>query len=105
MKHLLIILGWVAADFVHQAQPNEVPNLPTGYLYKVEPGMPGKAVYVCGEHPFNKNGQLVAAGDLGGQTRQVFENIKTSLATVSMTLQDITSGNLFYQRYLHESQC
>lgn len=73
-----------------QAQQNEVPNLPTGYLYKIEPGIPGKQIYVCGEHPFNANGALVASGDLSGQTRQVFDNIKASLATVSMTLNDVT---------------
>lgn len=90
MKHILILFGWLLLASCTQAQTNEVPSLPTGYLYKVEPGVPGKQVYICGEHPFNQNGQLVAAGDLSGQTRQVFENIKTALATVSMTLQDVT---------------
>lgn len=92
MKKLIFMLGWVLLVSCSQAQPNETPtpNLPTGYLYKVTPGIPGKEVYVCGEHPFDTSGNLVAAGDLNGQTRQVLENIKTALASVNMTLTDVT---------------
>ena len=95
MKILIILLGWVLLASCSQAQTNETPspNLPTGYLYKVTPGIPGKEVYVCGEHPFDASGNLVATGDLNGQTRQVFENIKTSLARVNMTLTDVTQIN------------
>lgn len=66
------------------------PQIPSGYLYKVEPGIPGKNVYVCGERPFNAAGNLVAPGNLDGQTKQVFENIKTALKTVGMTMDDVT---------------
>ena len=90
MKKLIIFLSWVLLTSCSQAQSTDTPSLPTGYLYKIEPGIPGKLIYVCGEHPFTKSGELVATGDLQGQTRQVFENIKTALATVNMTLGDIT---------------
>ncbi len=90
MKKLFIFLSWILLASCGQAQSIDTPDLPTGYLYKIEPGLPGKQIYVCGEHPFTKKGELVAAGDLQGQTRQVFENIKTALATVNMTLNDIT---------------
>ena len=62
---------------------------PSGYLYPVEPGIPGKKVYICGERPFNASGNLVGAGDLTAQTRQIFENMKTALATVNMDLTNI----------------
>ncbi len=90
MKNLLMFLAWVLLASCSQAQPTVVPNSPTGYLYKVEPGIPGKQVYVCGERPFDGSGNVVAAGDLGGQTRQVLENIKTALATINMALTDVT---------------
>ncbi|MBD2754249.1 RidA family protein [Spirosoma validum] len=92
MKNLIIFLGWVLLTSCSQAQSIDVPtpDMPTGYLYKIEPGIPGKEIYICGEHPFNKKGEVVASGDLNGQTRQVFENIKTSLATVNMTFKDVT---------------
>lgn len=92
MKNLIVFLGWVLLTSCSQAQSIDVPapNVPTGYLYKVEPGIPGKEIYICGEHPFNQKGEVVATGDLNGQTKQVFENIKTSLATVNMTMKDVT---------------
>ncbi|WP_420149176.1 RidA family protein [Spirosoma sp.] len=91
MKTLLIWLSWVLLTSCGKAQDKDTPTpiLPSGYLYKVEPGIPGKATYVCGERPFNSKGELVAVGDLDGQTKQVFDNIKTSLATVNMTLKDV----------------
>lgn len=66
------------------------PQVPSGYLYKVTPGIPGKIVYVCGERPFDTTGKLVGPGNLDAQTKQVFENIKTALKTVDMTMADIT---------------
>ncbi|WP_020600368.1 RidA family protein [Spirosoma panaciterrae] len=90
MNYLRNVLIWLALASCSQAQTPVLPKAPTGYLYKVEPGIPGKTVYVCGQRPFNEAGELVGPGDLTAQTRQVFENIKTSLATVNMTLQDIT---------------
>lgn len=88
MKKLGLFLAWVLFVSSSQAQSNEIPR--SGYLYKIEPGMPGKNIYICGERPFNTKGDLIATGDLGGQVRQTFENIKTSLATVDMTFKDVT---------------
>ncbi|GAB3508988.1 hypothetical protein GCM10027341_45500 [Spirosoma knui] len=72
-----------------QAQPNETPQLPSGYLYEVQPTMPGQKIYVCGERPLNSKGELVGSGDLSQQTRQVFDNIIASLKTVNMTLSNV----------------
>ena len=66
------------------------PIVPSGYLYKVEPGIPGKTVYVCGERPFDTTGKLIGSGSLDRQTKQVFENIQTALKTVGMTMADVT---------------
>ena len=62
----------------------------TGYTYKVEPGIPGKRVYISGQRPFNTNGDLIGAGNLSVQTQQVFDNLKTALLAVGMTLDDVT---------------
>ncbi|WP_080054797.1 RidA family protein [Spirosoma aerolatum] len=90
MNYIRNVLIWLALASCSQAQTPVLPKVPTGYLYKVEPGIPGKIVYICGQRPFNDVGDLVGAGNLTEQTRQVFENIKTALATVDMTLKDIT---------------
>ena len=90
MKYFRNFLICVVLASCSQAQTAPQPKVPSGYLYQIQPGIPGKTVYVCGERPFNANGDLVGAGNLNAQTRQVFENVKTALATVNMSLTDIT---------------
>ena len=84
-----LVIGLVLAS-CGRAQPIEPPKVPTGYLYKVEPGIPGKQVYVCNQRPFTTTGELVGPGNLRLQAQQVFDNLKTSLQTVDMTLQNVT---------------
>lgn len=91
MKHMRSILLWIALASCSQAQTaTPQPDVPTGYLYVVESALPGKIVYICGQRPFDGHGNIIGANDLGAQTRQIFENIKTSLATVNMGLKDIS---------------
>ncbi|GAB4024356.1 RidA family protein [Spirosoma koreense] len=85
MKLVFFFLSWIVLIPCCQAQTAR----PSGYLYKVDTAIPGKTVFVCGEHPFSGNRAVVGGGDLAQQTRQVFENLKTSLATVNMTLDDV----------------
>ena len=84
---LLIALVLVSCG---RAQPIEPPHVPTGYLYKVEPGIPGKEVYICNQRPFTTTGELVGPGNLRVQAQQVFENLKTALQSVDMTLRNVT---------------
>ncbi len=92
IKPLLNFLIGILIVSCSPAQPSEVPQpqATSGYLYKVEPGIPGKKVYICGQRPFNSTGEVVGPGNLEVQTRQVFENIITSLKTVDLTLLDVT---------------
>ncbi len=88
---LLPVLLLIACGNAQTVEPQPPqPQLPSGYLYKVEPGIPGKSVYVCGERPFDATGKLVGPGNLDLQTKQAFENIKTALKTVNMTMADVT---------------
>ena len=87
--YCLPILLLIACGNAHPVDPLP-PQPPSGYLYKVEPGIPGKSVYVCGERPFDAMGNLVGPGSLDGQTKQIFENIKAALKTVNMTMDDVT---------------
>ena len=84
-----LVIGLVLVS-CGRAQPIEPPHVPTGYLYKVEPGIPGKQVYVCNQRPFTVTGELVGPGNLRVQAQQVFENLKTSLQSVDMTLRNVT---------------
>ncbi|NDU96074.1 RidA family protein [Spirosoma terrae] len=85
-RFLLCLLGGLIASFA-QAQSTEKP--PSGYLYKVETGVSGRQVYVSNQRPYNLNGDLVGAGDLAAQTQQVFENLKTALGSVGLTLRNV----------------
>ncbi|MFD2572107.1 RidA family protein [Spirosoma soli] len=78
----LLLTSWTQAQTIPTPQP--------GYTYKVETGVASQQVFISGQRPFNTNGELVGAGDLAAQTRQVFENLKTALGTVGMTLRDVT---------------
>lgn len=88
MKHVILLLAGVLLATWAQAQTPEKPL--SGYTYKVEPGLPGKQVYISGQRPYNAKGELVGAGSLSVQTRQVFENLKAALSSVGMSLRDVT---------------
>jgi reactive intermediate/imine deaminase len=55
----------------------------------------GRLIYVAGQVPWNSEGQTVCKGDAVGQTRQVFENIRTILAESGATLDDIIKITIF----------
>ncbi|QHW00962.1 RidA family protein [Spirosoma endbachense] len=81
-----VLLGVLLAPF---AQAQTTTKFPSGYLYKIEAGAVGRQVYVCNQRPFNTSGELVGVGNLTAQTQQVFENLKTALGTVGMTLRNV----------------
>lgn len=85
-RFFLFSVSLLLTSFV-QAQTTPSPQL--GYTYKVDTGVAGKQVYISGQRPFNANGELVGAGDLTAQTRQVFENITAALSRVGMTMGDV----------------
>ncbi|QJW90511.1 RidA family protein [Spirosoma taeanense] len=82
----LVLINVLLLSFA-QAQTTLVPQ--PGYTYKVDAGVAGKQVYISGQRPFNAKGELVGAGDLSAQARQVFENLKTALGKVGMSLRDV----------------
>ena len=49
----------------------------------------GDTLYLAGQCPVDAQGNTVAAGDIRGQTRQVFENMKAVLAAAGLTLDDV----------------
>ena len=49
----------------------------------------GNLLILAGQCPVDAQGATVAAGDIRGQTRQVFENLKAVLAAAGLTLADV----------------
>jgi enamine deaminase RidA (YjgF/YER057c/UK114 family) len=54
-----------------------------------------RTVYVGGQNAMTEDGQVVGVGDLGAQTEQVFQNLKTLLAASDATLHDIVKWTIF----------
>lgn len=87
MKRLFTGLVGVLITSCALAQAPSKPQ--AGYTYKVEPGLPGKQVVVSAQRPYDEKGNLVGAGNLALQARQVFENLRTALKSVGMSLSDV----------------
>jgi reactive intermediate/imine deaminase len=49
----------------------------------------GNLVILAGQMPVDAQCNVVAEGDIVGQARQVFENIKTVLAAAGLTMDDL----------------
>ena len=65
--------------------------VPPGYTQVVETTGPGRIVYIAGQLGIDKNGRL--PGDFRAQAIQTFENLKSALAAVGGTLEDIVKLN------------
>ena len=55
----------------------------------------GKLVLISGQVAQDAKGKLVGAGDLGAQTRQVFENLKVALAASGATFKNVVKLTSF----------
>ena len=55
----------------------------------------GRLIYVAGQVPWDAEGRTVAPGDVAGQTRQVFENIRAVLAEAGASLDDVIKLTIF----------
>jgi len=55
----------------------------------------GRTIYVAGQLARDKNGNVVGAGDMRAQIRQVGENIKAALTAAGATLADIVKTNTY----------
>jgi reactive intermediate/imine deaminase len=67
---------------------------PTGYTHVVEV-TGGRTIYVAGQVALDATGTLVGKGDLKAQTRQVFENLKSALASSGATLESVVKITVF----------
>jgi enamine deaminase RidA (YjgF/YER057c/UK114 family) len=65
---------------------------PTGYTHVVEVTA-GRPVYRSGQVALARDGDLVGPGDIGAQTRQVFENLRTALESVGAGFEQVVQLN------------
>jgi aminoacrylate peracid reductase len=73
--------------------------LPPGASAPIAPFSPGTMadgiVYVSGTLAFDKDNNLVHAGDAAAQTRHVLETIKSVIETAGGTMNDVTFNSIF----------
>jgi enamine deaminase RidA (YjgF/YER057c/UK114 family) len=72
------------------------PSLPTppGYT-QVVAVTGGRTIYVAGQIALDQQGNLVGAGDLRAQTRQVFANLQAALAAAGATFAHVVKLNYY----------
>lgn len=58
-----------------------------------------KTIYISGQVALDASGQVVGKGDLRAQTQQVFENLKTALASAGATFADVVKMNTYIANY------
>lgn len=73
--------------------PRSLPA-PAGYSHVVE--VPASSlVFISGQVPLNADGELVGAGDVEAQTRQVFSNLTAALEAADVGWPDVVKLNYF----------
>lgn len=80
-------------DRVKYINPETMPAT-NGYTHVVEVRN-ARTIYVSGQVALNKEGQVVGAGDLAVQTKQVFENIKSALEAAEVGFHDVVKLTFF----------
>ena len=77
-------------------QPVNPPSLakPAGFSHGFEV-QGGKTLYIAGQVAIDKEGQVVGAGDLVAQFRQVCENLKAVLIARAGQMNDIVKLTIF----------
>ena len=71
-------------------------NLPTPSTYtQVVVATGSRLVFVAGQEPEDEHGNLVGAGDLAAQARQVFGNVGRALAAADARPEQVTKISIF----------
>ena len=68
--------------------PDGLPS-PVGPYSNVVATPPGRMVFVAGQVALDANGEIVGAGDVAAQTRQVMENLRIALEAAGATFADV----------------
>lgn len=61
-----------------------------------------KLIFISGQVALDAQGQIVGLADLKAQTKQVFENLKTALASQGVTFNDVVKVTMFVVNYKPE---
>jgi enamine deaminase RidA (YjgF/YER057c/UK114 family) len=78
---------------VEHLNPEGLPQNPAFTNVVVVTG-PVRTIYIGGQDAVDATGQIVGAGDIGAQARQVYENIQTALEAAGAGLEHVVKWNI-----------
>src|SRR6266542_4337072 len=58
----------------------------------------GNTLYIAGQVAWDKNGQIVGAGDVAAQARRCFQGIKALVEAGGGTMDDVVKVNMYLTR-------
>ena len=85
---LFLVPGGVAAQSANKHVNPAGLSKPNGYTHVVI-AQPGSTIYLSGQVALDDKSNLIGAGDMKAQTKQVFENLKTALAAAGGSFADV----------------
>ena len=83
------------------AQRINPPSLPTPAAAYSQVVRKGSLVITAGQIAFDADSNLVGEGDIGAQTRQTLENLKTALEAAGSSLDDVVKVTVFLSDMIH----
>jgi reactive intermediate/imine deaminase len=72
----------------------ETMSPPFGYSHVVD-APAGRIIFISGQVPLDRDGELVGEGDFEAQTRQVFANLSAALEAAGAAWADVVKLNYF----------
>ena len=74
---------------------------PPGYTHVVDMAGPARIIYIAGQLALDRSGKMVGVGDFRAQAIQVFENLKSALAAVGASFNDVVKTNTYVLDMAH----
>lgn len=81
------------ASDLRSINPQSLPR-PNGYSHVLE-APAGRTLYISGQLPLDKEGNLVGQGDFAAQAEQVFANLDAALKASGATFKDVVKLNMY----------
>jgi 2-iminobutanoate/2-iminopropanoate deaminase len=90
----VIAMAQTRQPHIKRTNPSELTK-PTGYTHVVETSGPVKTVYISGQIAYDKDGNVVGAGNMKAQAEQVFKNLEAALKAAGATFADVVKMNSY----------
>jgi 2-iminobutanoate/2-iminopropanoate deaminase len=78
-----------------QFQNPEGLTKPAGYSHVAKSRPGAHVIYIAGQLPFDRNGNLVGANDFRAQAIQTLENVRTALAAAGAEFRDVVKLTIY----------